>query len=269
MSGVRDRLRRLEAAAKSKAGSVFTNILGMKFVRVPKGTFWMSKDDQNAQQQVEIAHDFYLGIFPVTQEQWQAVTGGHNPSHFSRTGGGKDKVKQISDADLKLFPVERVSWEDIVNEFLPELNARLKESGWVYRLPTEAEWEYACRGGATSKKDCSFDFYFEQPTNDLSSREANFNGTHPAGRASTGPYLERTSKVGSYKPNRLGICDLHGNVWEWCEDSVDGGSAQVFRGGSWSFHAERCRAAARYWDAPAARGSILGFRLARVPSGGQ
>jgi formylglycine-generating enzyme required for sulfatase activity len=244
-----------------------TNSLGMKFVLVPRGTFWMSEDSQNAQRQVEIAHDFYLGVYPVTQEQWQAVMG-INLSWFSRTGDGKDKVKNISDTDLKQFPVECVSWDD-VQEFLNQLNAREKNSGWVYRLPTEAEWEYACRGGATPKQDCSFDFYFEQPTNDLSSHQANFHGNFPAGRAPKGPYLERTSKVGSYKPNRLGIYDLHGNVWEWCEDSVDGGSRRVIRGGSWSDHAGNCRAACRNSLGPESRSNDLGFRLARVPSGGQ
>jgi formylglycine-generating enzyme required for sulfatase activity len=136
----------------------------------------------------------------------------------------------------------------------------------VYRLPTEAEWEYACRGGVTSKQDCSFDFYFEQPTNDLSSQQANFNGNHPAGQASKGPYLERTSKVGSYKPNRLGICDLHGNVWEWCEDSYgDGASDRVIRGVSWYSDGSSCRAAHRAGRAPSGRHYYLGFRLARVP----
>jgi formylglycine-generating enzyme required for sulfatase activity len=220
---------------------------------------------QPGKQQAEIPHNFYIGVYPVTQEQWEAVMGS-NPSFFSRSGDGMNKVKSVSDADLKQFPVENVSWEN-AKEFIDKLNARETDSSeWVYRLPTEAEWEYACRGGATSKTDCSFDFYLEQPTNDLSSSQANFDGNHPAGRAPKGRYLERTSKVGSYKPNRLGICDMHGNVWEWCEDSWEGGSDRVIRGGSWLYRGSDCRAADRRRFAPLSGNDLLGFRLARVPS---
>jgi formylglycine-generating enzyme required for sulfatase activity len=241
-----------------------TNSLGMRLVLVPRGTFWMG--DRGRQRQVEVPHDFYIGVFPVTQEQCQAVMGG-NPSYFSRHGGGSGKVTGISDADLKQFPVEQVSWDD-VQEYLKRLNEREANSGLLYRLPTEAEWEYSCRGGATSQHDCSFDFYFSQPTNDLSSEQANFNGNYPAGNALKGKYLERTTKVGSYKPNRLGIYDMHGNVWEWCEDhSEAGGSARVFRGGSWRSRGVGCRASGRDGYEPAERNFLLAFRLAAVPSG--
>jgi formylglycine-generating enzyme required for sulfatase activity/tRNA A-37 threonylcarbamoyl transferase component Bud32 len=240
------------------------NALGMKFVQVPHGSFWMG--DRGSQKQVEIARDFYLGVFPVTQEQWQAVMDS-NPSWFSRSGGGADMVKAFADADLKQFPVEQVSWDD-VQEFVKRLNAREKSTGFLYRLPTEAEWEYACRGGATSQADCAFDFYFAQPTNDLSSEQANFDGTNPAGRAPKGKCLFRTSKVGSYQPNRLGIYDMHGNVWEWCEDHVGAeGSARVDRGGCWRSYGSPCRASSRYVLEPPDRGFDLGFRLAAVPSG--
>jgi formylglycine-generating enzyme required for sulfatase activity len=225
-----------------------------KFVLVPHGKFWMSRDGKNAQRVVEIPHDFYLGKYLVTQEQWQAVMG-NNPSYFSRTGGGAANVEDISDTELKQFPVENVSWADL-QEFLIKLNIFEKNSGWLYRLPTEAEWEYACRGGATSKAECSFDYYFDKLTNDLSSDQANFRTT-----------LGRNSKVGSYPPNKLGLYDMHGNVWQWCQDADEGGSDRVVRGGSWYYLGSGCHAAARGRIAPSDRSRGLGFRLVRVPSG--
>jgi formylglycine-generating enzyme required for sulfatase activity len=236
----------------------------MKLVLVSAGTFWMG--DRGSQRPVEVPHDFYIGAFPVTQEQWQAVMGS-NPSYFSRNGKCADKVKGISDADLKQFPVERVSWEDL-QEFLARLNQREANRGLLYRLPTEAEWEYSCRGGATSQQDCAFDFYFAQPTNDLSSEQANFNGNYPAGNAPQGHYLERTTKVGSYQPNRLGLYDMHGNIWEWCADDSDvRGPVRVIRGGGWYNYGAHCRASSRGRDEPSDWLSPLGFRLAADPSG--
>ena len=217
------------------------------------------------QKQVQIPRDFYIGIFPVTQGQWRAIMG-VNPSWFSRggaaglkdglgpslllpwpagyfshSGAGADKVKGISVGDLNQFPVESVSWLD-VQEFLKRLNTLEKASGLLFRLPAEAEWEYSCRGGASSPADCAFDFSFTQPTNDLSCEQANFNGNYPAGSASKGTYLEHPTKVGSYQPNRLGIYDMHGNVWEWCQDCVGSrGSARIIRGGSWFNYGFFCR----------------------------
>src|SRR5262249_18002240 len=149
--------------------------------------------------------------------------------------------------------------------FLKKLNEKERGRGYVYRLPSEAEWEYACRGGATSLAECSYRFYFDKPTNDLSSEQANFDGNFPFGTAPKGKYLQRTSRVGEYPPNKLGLCDMHGNVWQWCDDAIPGGSGRVFRGGSWDFLGTYCQAAIRYWNAPTDRHSILGFRLARVP----
>jgi formylglycine-generating enzyme required for sulfatase activity len=127
--------------------------------------------------------------------------------------------------------VEQVSWND-VQEFLKKLNEKERGRGYLYRLPTEAEWEYACRGGPTSLEDCSFHFYLEKPANDLSSEQANFDGNYPAGKAPKGKYLGRTSRVGAYPSNKLGLCDMHGNVFQWCVDAFGGDSNRVYRGGS-------------------------------------
>ena len=237
---------------------------GMKFVPLPKGTFYMGWDgEKGSAKKTEIKEDFEIAIHTVTQGQWEAVMG-KNPSYFSRDGQGKD----IKDEELKQFPVERVSWEDC-QEFIKKLNEKEKGKGWVYRLPSEAEWEYACRGGATTEEECSYHFYFAKPTNDLSSKEANFNGDFPFGKGEKGPNLERTTKVGSYAPNKLGLYDMHGNVWQWCSDLYDpkeAASLRVARGGGWFYYGGHCRAASRFRDPPSSRNSNLGLRLARVPS---
>jgi formylglycine-generating enzyme required for sulfatase activity len=240
--------------------------LGMKFVSLPKGTFYMGWDgEKGSAKKTEIKEDFQIAIHTVTQGQWQAVMG-KNPSWFSRAGGGKEEVKDIKDEELKLFPVESVSWND-VQEFIKKLNEKEKGRGYVYRLPSEAEWEYACRGGATSEEDCSYHFYFKKPTNDLSSTQANFNGDIPFGKAAKGPYLCRTTKVGSYAPNKLGLYDMHGNVRQWCAGELTpGGSDRVRRGGSWDSGGTNCLAALRYGYAAMDRiSSSGGVRLARVP----
>jgi uncharacterized protein (TIGR03067 family) len=236
-----------------------------RFVPIPKGTFWMSKDRKNAQVQVTIPANFELGAYLVTQEQWQSLMG-NNPSYFSRQGEGKDKVKTISDDDLKHFPVENMSWND-VESFLRKLNEREKGKGWVYRLPSQAEWEYACRGAATSKEECSFDFYFEKPTNDLSSLQANFKGSKPAGKADVGPDLQRTTKVGSYAPNRLGLHDMHGNVVQWCSDDYGASPNRSARGCTWWGEGRFCRAADLNFLPREQRQKDAGLRLARVPAG--
>jgi formylglycine-generating enzyme required for sulfatase activity len=243
---------------RPQAGLVITNWLGMNFIFVPSGTFWMG--DRGNQTQMQISHDFYMGDSPIKQGQWQAIMG-RNPSYFSRSGEGASKVKGFSDADLTHFPVEQVSWDD-VQEFLQRLNEKEKKSGFLYRLPTEAEWEYSCRGGVTSQQDCAFDFYFAQPTNDLSSDQANFHGNYPTSSARKSHYLERTTKVGSYKPNRLGIYDMHGNIWEWCEDHFEpGGSTRVIRGGGWINDGSTCRASFRRNCLPGIRANFVGVRL--------
>jgi formylglycine-generating enzyme required for sulfatase activity len=244
---------------------------GMKFVPLPKGTFYMGwNGTEGSAKKTEIKEDFEIAVHTVTQGQWQGVMG-KNPSHFSRDGRGQDKVKDIKDEDLKHFPVENVSWDDC-QEFIKKLNEQEKGKGWVYRLPSEAEWEYACRGGATSEEECSYHFYFAKPTNDLSSKEANFYGKFPFGKADKGPYLERTTKVGSYASNKLGLYDMHGNVWQWCVDLADakgtevGASLRVSRGGSWGTRGTGCLAASRRSFEPSTRALSIGLRLARVQS---
>lgn len=238
----------------------------MKFVKVPKGTFWMGwTSDRKQSKEATIKEDFELAAYTVTQRQWQGVMG-TTPSFFSRQGGGKNQVKDLADEDIKHLPVEDVSWND-AQQFIAKVNEREKGKGWTYRLPTEAEWEYACRGAATSREECSFDFYLAQPTNDLSPTQANFDGTYPAGKGAKGPPLGRTAKVGSYAPNKLGLHDMHGNVWQWCSDRDEGNNLyRVIRGGSWSGSGGRGRAADRRGDVPSIRAYYLGFRLARVPS---
>ena len=230
----------------------------MTFVRLPKGTFYMGWDGQKKGVKTQIKEDFEIAAHDVTQGQWEAVMG-NNPSWFSRKGRGRYDVLDISDEELKLFPVENVPW-DHAQAFIKKLNEKERRRGYLYRLPTEAEWEYACRGGATSEKDCSYPFYLDKPTNDLSLEQANFN------RAPKGKYLERPTRVGAYPANKLGLCDMHGNVWQWCADLIDPkGSERVFRGGCWVY-GSACRSAARGRITPASRFNYLGFRVARVPS---
>jgi formylglycine-generating enzyme required for sulfatase activity len=291
-----------------------TNSIGMKLVRIPKGTFTMgsTKEEQDEviaqeekklrrklpdtavayyrtegpQHEVEITRDFYLGIHEVTQKQFKDVMG-YNPSYCSSEGagktgvkyfylrkpaGGKDKVKGMDTND---FPVENVSWEEAVElcRKLSDLPAETKADR-KYRLPTEAEWEYACRGGASSYQT----FHFGRS---LSSKQANFGGhTHPG--AAKGDYLNRTCEVGSYYKNRFGLFDMHGNVFEWCSDwygadyygksprrdpqGPSSGSDRVVRGGGWDSTGRYCRSAYRGRYEPAHGLIYLGFRVALIPS---
>lgn len=221
-----------------------TNSIGMKLALIPPGKFTMGSPPNNKgfagdQHEVEITKPFYLGIYEVTQAQWQAVMG-NNPSQFK----GDD------------LPVESVSWDDC-QEFCQRLS--LKE-GRLYRFPTEAEWEYACRAGTTTV------FHYG---NSLSSKQANCD---------FGEGRRKTAPVGSYQPNAFGLYDMHGNVCEWCADWYDvnyygwsprqdpqgppTGQSRVLRGGSWVFPDFVCSAAARGWFAPGQRILGFGFRVA-------
>ncbi len=240
--------------------------LMMTFVRLKKGTFYMGGGGGKAGRKTQIKEGFEIAVHTVTQGQWQAVMG-ENPGYFSRLGGGRNSILDISDEELMLVPVETVSWED-VQGFIKKLNEREKSNGWLYRLPSEAEWEYACRGGASSEAECSYHFYFAKPTNRLSSEQANFNGRFPfpLDQAPQGEfkYLAKPTRVGAYPPNKLGLCDMHGNVWQWCAD-LWRDSDRVARGGSWNDEGADCQAATRYGGPPTYRYANRGFRLVRVP----
>jgi uncharacterized protein (TIGR02996 family) len=254
------------------------NAIGMRLALIPPGRFRMGSPSSETHRreyegplhEVEITRPFYLGVFPVTQAQWQAVMGS-NPSYFSATGDGKVQVKGM---DTSSFPVETVSWED-AHVFLERLSALPEEvkSGRRYRLPTEAEWEYCCRSGASS----STAFHFGDS---LTFTQANFNGQEPYGAAEKGPLPGRTCLVGSYRPNALGLYDMHGNVWEWCLDWVDEryygacpaqdppgpshGSYRVLRGGGWWYDGRYCRSAFRGLNSPEHRHHDSGLRVVAV-----
>lgn len=274
--------KELQEDKPAKLPDSITNSIGMKLVLVKPGTFDMGSppneedhSDNEKLHTVEITQSFYVGVYEVTQAQYQQVMG-NNPSWFSSTGEGKDKVQGM---DTRQFPVEMVSWDDAV-KFCHKLSDRSKEkaNGGRYRLPTEAEWEYICRGGHLYKNP-SLPFHFG---NSPSSSQANFDGNHPYGDAPKGPYLQRTAKVGSYHPSNhpLDLEDLHGNVWEWCKDRYDAnyykrsprqdpqvlenGEHRVLRGGSWYSYGSNCRSAYRNFVAPGDRYSYIGFRVVFV-----
>jgi formylglycine-generating enzyme required for sulfatase activity len=240
----------------------FTNSIKMKLVRIRAGKFLMgSPADEPGRRpsehrhEVEITRPFFLAVYAVTQAQYQKVMG-NNPSYFSPTGGGRARAGGDS-GDL---PVETVSWNDAV-AFCKKLSALPAEKGArrVYRLPTEAEWEYACRAGTSTA-------YYVGKT--LEARHANFAPSP----------VNRVSKVGSYKPNAWGLYDMHGNVWQWCADwfgedyyrtspkkdpaGPKAGTSRVVRGGCWLNAGQECRAAIRPAVPPTYTSNHVGFRVA-------
>lgn len=254
-----------EISHSQKTAQSFTENLAkgvsLEMVAIPGGTFTMGSpssekersSDESPQHQVTI-QPFYMGKFEVTQTQYEAIMG-KNPANFK----GANR------------PVERVSWNDAV-EFCQKLSQKI---GRTYRLPSEAEWEYACRAGTTTP----FSFG-ETITTDL----VNYDGNYTYSSAPKGKYRQATTDVGTFPANAFGLYDMHGNVWEWCADSwhdsysgapTDGSAwidndnqNRVLRGGSWGDNPHRCRSADRTFNT---RGIIyydVGFRVVFVPGSG-
>ncbi|MFW5397580.1 MAG: formylglycine-generating enzyme [Candidatus Accumulibacter regalis] len=204
--------------------------------------------EDERQHEVTLSRGFWLADTACTQALWQAVTG-NNLSHFKN--------------DPKL-PVENVSWND-VQGFLEQLNRRLP--GLAARLPSEAEWEYACRAGTTTP------FSFGE---NITAEQVNYDGNHPYAAGAKGLYRQKTVPVGSLPPNPWGLYEMHGNVWEWCTDcygdyptalQVDPtgpqtGDDRVLRGGSWDFNGRSARCAYRFRNEPDYRFNDFGFRFA-------
>ena len=243
---------------------------------IPAGTFMMgsSKEEQEealandkkyrdrfngdysneVQHKVNISRGFWMLESPITQGMWESVMG-YNPSRFK----GSDRL-----------PAEWISWGDC-QEYIEKLNGLgVCPDGYKFSLPTEAEWEYACRAGTTTP------FWFGDS---LNGDNANCDGNYPYGTDEKGPCLEGTSEVGKYPANPWGLYDMHGNVLEWCADRFsdyptdevtdptgdENGMGYVVRGGNWESYAVFCRAAYRFGRSPFDRGFHPGARLALRP----
>ena len=225
----------------------FVNSLGMKFARIPAGTFQMGspagEEDERPVHEVTISDDFYISEFEVTQSWWDTMMDAY-PSHFQDAW----------------HPVEQVSWYD-VQEFIERLNER--ESTTLYRLPTEAEWEYAARAGSETA------YYFGDDPQQLNTHAWFYSNTE-----------QHTLPVGRKRTNAHGLHDVYGNVWEWVLDAYDPSyyakspsvnprasnamaPARVIRGGGWQSVASDIRSANRGWARPDTRSPNIGFRLVR------
>jgi uncharacterized protein (TIGR02996 family) len=251
VAGREERLRDLLGAGLAPCVPAIENSVGMRLVLLPAGTFTMGTPegemsrhhDEGPRHDVTLSRPFFLSAHLVTQEQYLRVRG-ENPSLFPES---------------PRHPVEHVRWDDAV-AFCERLSQwpQEKAAGRIYRLPTEAEWEYACRAGMQS--------YTVFHTGDqLDSRLANFDSN-----------LKHPTPVGSYPPNAFGLFDMHGNLHEWCQDWFDSdyylhipavdppgpekGSTRVLRGGSWSSNPIFCRSGYRCYTDPDNQ-TFLGFRV--------
>lgn len=242
------------AGDKKDPPKEFTNSIGIKFVWIAPGTFVMGspreekerKENEGPQHKVKLTKGFYMGVHTVTQKQWQTVMG-ENPSRFKGEGS---------------LPVESVSWDDC-QVFIKKLWEKDKKP---YRLPSEAEWEFCCRAGTTTP------FHFGET---ISTDQANYCGEGVYGNGKKGVCRKKTTPVGSFPANAWGLHDMHGNVYQWCqdwwagypqEDVVDpkgpnDGEGRVMRGGSWGDDPESCRSAFRNAFRADYRNDFCGVRL--------
>ena len=241
--------------------------IAITMVQIPAGSFQMGSPDTEAerretegpQHRVEL-QSFFLGQTPVTQVQWQAVASWPqvelklNPDPARFKGANR--------------PVERVSWEEAM-EFCRRLSQRSK---FAYTLPSEAQWEYACRAGTTTPFAFGDSLMFDL---------ANYDGNYTYGSGPKGQYRQQTTEVGTFAANAWGLQDMHGNVWEWCLDpwhdsyrgapadgsawTAGGGTTRLLRGGSWGNFPRNCRSACRVNDRPDYRGFNFGFRVCCLP----
>ncbi|MFC1489536.1 SUMF1/EgtB/PvdO family nonheme iron enzyme, partial [Thermodesulfobacteriota bacterium] len=266
---------RLKQIAAFRHINNIINSFGMEFVYIQPGTFTMGsppnepeRDNDEKQHKVVLTKGFYMQTTEVTQGQWKAVMGS-NPSYFKNCGND--------------CPVEKISWRN-VQEFIRKLNQR--ESDSIYRLPTEAEWEYACRAGSStiltngnlSELKCGYDSNLDNVGWYCGNSSVIYDGCYDA-RRNGGKSCAGTHIVAQKKPNAWGLYDMHGSVWEWCQDwkgnyptgsATDPtgpsiGSHRVVRGGSWGNEAMSCRSANRFGNSPGNGGNDLGFRLLRNP----
>jgi len=251
----------------TRAGEVRT-FGGIEMVWCPAGEFTMGsppteegRSGDEEQVRVTLTRGFWLGKTECTQGTWETVMGS-NPSFFKGRRG----------------PVESVRWDEAV-AFCDTMNRESPTgAGWKWALPTEAQWEYACRAGTQTVFGLA-DQSGKFGVNYLSSSMANFDGNYPYEGGAKWEYLEKTAEVGRYPGNAWGLLDMHGNVWEWCADWYDGslaggpnpsgaasGFSRVNRGGSWNNDAANCRSALRDGRGPGNRFYYLGFRPALVPT---
>ena len=234
----------------------YTNSIGMKFVWIPSGTFMMGspneelhRQENEMQHKVTLTRGFYMGVHLVTQEQWAEIMG-NNPSHFTGT---------------KNLPVEFVSWDDCL-DFIKGLREKDMDKK-LYRLPTEAEWEYACRAGTKTP------FHFGET---ISTDQANYDGTRRIyADGKMGMFRDKTTPVGFFSANKWGLHDMHGNLRQWCQDwygdypegsvtdpkGPENGVFRVLRGGSWISSPRTCRSAQRRWYQPIISSNDLGLRV--------
>jgi formylglycine-generating enzyme required for sulfatase activity len=250
------------------------------FVQINGGTFTMGSpdnetgrdNDEGPQHQVTVS-SFYMGKYEVTQAEYETVMG-INPSEFK---GSNLPVEQVSWFDAVEYCNKRSQQEGLSPAYTISGTGENRSVTWShsaqgqgggYRLPTEAEWEYACRAGTTSP--------FSTGDN-ITPDQANYDGNYPYNNRAPGIYQEKTVAAGSFQPNAYGLYDMHGNVWEWCWDwygvypgggqtdpeDTSPGAGHLIRGGSWNSSARGLRSANRNGGAPSGRDSLMGFRLVR------